>query len=99
MASHRAYLPSVSSPVARKRYTSPTTATVRPSAGLRMTNREALLIGFYSTRAWSRDILLNPSSPRASLRALGLDRTTCWILHQGGSARSLLEIGMCQRNG
>ena len=33
MASHRAYLPLVSSPVAKKRYTSPTTATVRPSLG------------------------------------------------------------------
>src|SRR6516225_6563139 len=31
IASHRAYLPFVSSPVARKRYTSPTTAMVRPS--------------------------------------------------------------------
>ena len=30
MASHKAYLPFVSSPVARKRYTSPTTAMVRP---------------------------------------------------------------------
>ena len=36
MASHRAYLPFVSSPVARKRYTSPTTAMVRPWAGVRM---------------------------------------------------------------
>ena len=35
MASHMAYFPFVSSPVARKRYTSPTTATVRPSAGVR----------------------------------------------------------------
>ena len=33
MASHKAYLPFVSSPVARKRYTSPTTAMVRPSPG------------------------------------------------------------------
>jgi hypothetical protein len=30
---HKAYLPFVSSPVARKRYTSPTTAMVRPSLG------------------------------------------------------------------
>src|SRR5438270_230237 len=35
MASHIAYLPLVSSPVARKRYTSPTTAMVRPSVGCR----------------------------------------------------------------
>src|SRR5438445_6400267 len=35
MASHKAYLPFVSSPVARKRYTSPTTATVRPWAAMR----------------------------------------------------------------
>src|SRR5436190_6942848 len=35
MASHKAYFPFVSSPVARKRYTSPTTALVRPSAGFR----------------------------------------------------------------
>ena len=34
MASHKAYLPLVSSPVARKRYTSPTTAMVRPWAGV-----------------------------------------------------------------
>src|ERR1043166_5878218 len=36
MASHKAYLPFVSSPVARKRYTSPTTAIVRPSPNLRI---------------------------------------------------------------
>lgn len=36
MASHKAYLPFVSSPVARKRYTSLSTATVRPWAGLWM---------------------------------------------------------------
>ena len=46
MASHRAYLPFVSSPVARKRYTSPTTAMVRPWAGLRTTGVEGSLIGF-----------------------------------------------------
>ena len=34
MASHMAYLPLVSSLDARKRYTSPTTAMVRPSAGV-----------------------------------------------------------------
>src|SRR5262249_33756832 len=37
IASHKAYLPFVSSPVARNRYTSPTTATVRPSPGFRIT--------------------------------------------------------------
>ena len=35
-ASHKAYLPFVSSPVARKRYTSPTTAMVRPWGGVLM---------------------------------------------------------------
>src|SRR5258708_25806173 len=50
MASHTAYLPFVSSPVARKRYTSPTTATVRPWAGLRITGFEGLLIGSYSSK-------------------------------------------------
>ena len=49
MASHMAYLPLVSSPVARKRYTSPTTAMVRPSVGLRITGVEGLLISSYST--------------------------------------------------
>src|SRR5207253_8430751 len=36
-ASNKAYLPLVSSPVARKRYTSPTTAMVRPLGGVLMT--------------------------------------------------------------
>src|SRR3954466_794037 len=41
-ASHMAYFPFVSSPVARKRYTSPTTAMVRPWAGV-------LKVGWYGT--------------------------------------------------
>ena len=36
MASNMAYLPSVSSPVARKRYTSPTMPMRGPSQGFRM---------------------------------------------------------------
>src|SRR4051812_24964370 len=42
-ASHKAYLPLVSSPVTRKRYTSPTTAMVRPFGGLLMTGLRFIL--------------------------------------------------------
>ena len=45
MASQRAYLPLLSSPVARKRYTSPTTAMVRPSVGVLSVGGCVLLIG------------------------------------------------------
>ena len=48
MASHMAYLPSVSSPVARKRYTSPTTAMVRPSVGFRRVGGWVMVILLFS---------------------------------------------------
>ena len=51
MASHRAYLPLVSSPVARKRYTSPTTAMVRPSPGFLKVGRCVTVI---CQSLWSR---------------------------------------------
>ena len=41
MASHKAYLPFVSLPVAKKRYTSPTTAMVRPSVVFRIVGRSS----------------------------------------------------------
>src|SRR5436853_603512 len=47
MASHMAYLPFVSSPVARKRYTSPTTAKVRPWGGV-------LIVGFVVINSFLR---------------------------------------------
>src|SRR5262249_35145486 len=51
MASHNAYLPLVSSPVARKRYTSPTTATVRPCWGTRMVGF-IRVVSFRSGPSW-----------------------------------------------
>ena len=50
MASHKAYLPFVSSPVARKRYTSPTTAMVRPWGGVLMTGWRLMLFPHFLYR-------------------------------------------------
>src|SRR5262249_57620152 len=66
----RAYLPLVSSPVARKRYTSPTRATVRPSAGLRMVG--FVRLSLLSLRRQLPDELHGPLNPAAQL-VVGLD--------------------------
>src|SRR6516164_3355007 len=52
MASHSAYLPFVSSPVARKRYRSPTTAIVRPSLGIRTVGFVGGFVISISATAW-----------------------------------------------
>jgi endogenous inhibitor of DNA gyrase (YacG/DUF329 family) len=52
MASHVAYVPWVSSPVARKRYTSPTTAIVRPSVGFLIIG-DSVMLYFQSRRDYN----------------------------------------------
>ena len=73
MASHKAYWPFVSSLVARKRYTSPATATVRPWAGFLMVAGVTLggLLGVLSALAVGRFGRLGVRGVSLSLAAIG----------------------------
>ncbi len=104
MASHIAYLPFVSSPVARKRYTSPTTAMVRPSAGFISTGtagefckwdsicRSASLIAVFSSLSFARYCLVRslvPGSSSASIFRVWLVRSPPSFLRSSLSTGSI----------
>src|SRR5262249_59828383 len=89
----RAYLPLVSSPVARKRYTSPTRATVRPSAGLRMVG--FIRLSLLSLRRQLPDELHRPLNPALQLIVTTTDALRGHhypTLHRPASDVELLDV-------
>lgn len=63
-ASNKAYLPLVSSPVARNRYTSPTTAMVRPWGGALMTGWRLMLFSHFLYRLMNDNYNARPTTTR-----------------------------------
>src|SRR5262249_37615129 len=90
-------LPLVSSPVARKRYTSPTTATVRPCWGIRMVGFIRLVSSLFCGQR--PDELRRPLDPAAqlvvTLDAFRLDQHPA--LHRPAGDVELLDVRPLQR--
>jgi hypothetical protein len=86
MTSHKAYLPFVSSPVARKRDTSPTTATVRPSPGFLMV-AGVTFVSLTSSRSSDQQLHLSSFPP-------GFER---WPLRASCGAALRRYVGVLRR--
>src|SRR5262249_35868293 len=93
----RAYLPLVSSPVARKRYTSPTRATVRPCWGIRIIGFIGLVYSLFCGQCLHE--LRRPLDPAAqlvaALDALRLDQPPA--LHRSAGDVELVDVRLLQR--
>src|SRR5262249_47922878 len=93
----RAYLPLVSSPVARKRYTSPTRATVRPCWGVRIIGFIGLVSSLFCGQR--PDELHRPLIPGAHLLTI-LDAfrpDQHPIPHRPAGDVDLLDVRLLQR--